>query len=731
MAAAILVASFCSGGQAFAADGSVRADADARRKGEIEVGKLAAPCKSGKKKACDTLAGLARTHSQWTVRQKALHALEAAGDVSLAAELARNDARAEVRASAIAMVQDQNALAGLARTASDPHVRREAIKKLSDERVLADIARGDTDAEIRRAAMGRIHDEKDLAGLARDAADLEVRREAIRNLQDDADLLAIAKSDASPSLRAMAVDRIRDRRALADLARNGGDRTVRRAAMEHLQDEAVLADIAHNDADSDMREAAMFNMHDPRELARLAPAFSSTCLDAGRLAETLARSCPAGGSWPHTLSGDFEIGMTVSFCNGGTMLDADDAKRLKREVENIGTPNGMPVLHIVLAGSPLAGTYTFGTRYKGAIVGGALVLETAGGQTAVECIRARLDPPASYIVAANSSGMWSKPEQAPFWDAIWPEASGALLAQAYRANGEAGLLRVAHKTSDRNLVRRALINVGDAALAAYVAANAAARDLPPEFVRPISDQGMLCKLALSNPDSNVRQAAIRKVDDQKTLAAVATSDPSWAVRIYAVPRVKDTSVLASIAKSGGKDEASRLASQYLDARRDLERAIAGQRSSQEKESAAAALALNSTSSAVRAVALELVEEPSVLMKIATTDLDVNIRWAAIRKIKDPAVLRLRLPLDITEAIGDPDLLEEYARQHPGSVSPAVVRRLRDTDTLKQIASTDGADGKLAAMARISDAAFLKDLEAKAKDPATRWEARLRLIAIGQ
>ena len=116
-----------------------------------------------------------------------------------------------------------------------------------------------------------------------------------------------------------------------------------------------------------------------------------------------------------------------------------------------------------------------------------------------------------------------------------------------------------------------------------------------ELVDKITDKDYLTKIALKDPDRNVRFRAVARIDDQKVLSEIAEKDTDWGLRSAAVKKLTDQSVLEKTAAH------------------DPERTV-------------------------RAIAVERIQDEAILKKFAAQQNDEFVAKAALRAITDRTFL---------------------------------------------------------------------------------------------
>jgi hypothetical protein len=166
----------------------------------------------------------------------------------LLAEIARNDAEARVRKTAVRRLATPEVLAEVARTDAEESVRDEAhagllhlamakgllaeaaAEALTDTRHLATLARGAAEPAVRRAALARLHEPRALAAVAKSAVEPAIRMEALRRIQDASLLVDVAGRSEHKDVALAAVERIDDADALGFVAERGRNKAASRRA---------------------------------------------------------------------------------------------------------------------------------------------------------------------------------------------------------------------------------------------------------------------------------------------------------------------------------------------------------------------------------------------------------------------------------------------------------------------------------------------------------------------
>jgi hypothetical protein len=169
------------------------------------------------------------------------------------------------RADAVRQIpsQDQALLSDIARNDADARVRRSALRRLDDPRLLADLVGSEADAEAREeagdtllswamgeseeramASLAAVADARRLLQLARSAKLASVRHAALARLDDPRSLVTLAKTAAEPAVRAQALGRLTDAAGILEVALRTDHRDVAMAAVDRVDDVAALQQIA-------------------------------------------------------------------------------------------------------------------------------------------------------------------------------------------------------------------------------------------------------------------------------------------------------------------------------------------------------------------------------------------------------------------------------------------------------------------------------------------------------
>jgi hypothetical protein len=174
-----------------------------------------------------------------------------------------------VRAAAVYDLgpDEADALRALAREDADARVRRTAVNRVDDLSVLADVARTDPDEEVRAEAV------RGLAGLAAEADEAAGAAEAVRQLLSlgrTREVVVVARENRDPSIRAAVIDLLDDARALASISRHAPDAQTRLRALARLSDPAELLNVALKSEHTDTAVAALERIEATEALSAVA-----------------------------------------------------------------------------------------------------------------------------------------------------------------------------------------------------------------------------------------------------------------------------------------------------------------------------------------------------------------------------------------------------------------------------------------------------------------------------
>lgn len=137
---------------------------------------------------------------------------------------------------------DQRKLAEISQNAPNDMIRQAAIEKLSDVSILADLAQNDVRADTRLRAVNMLSHWAETAAesqavfehIAKNERDKNVREAAVYKLYNQSLLVDIIKNERDERLCVAAVSRLTKRTAIDDIARNGRNYKIRSIAIKKL-----------------------------------------------------------------------------------------------------------------------------------------------------------------------------------------------------------------------------------------------------------------------------------------------------------------------------------------------------------------------------------------------------------------------------------------------------------------------------------------------------------------
>ena len=109
--------------------------------------------------------------------------------------------------------------------------------KVTDQALLAQIVKGAKDADVRTTAIGLLNDQEFLARLATSSAgsDDEIRAAAVARLNDQVLLGKLAIEDKNHAVRTAAIEKLEDQDLLAKIAVEEPDEDIREAAARRVE----------------------------------------------------------------------------------------------------------------------------------------------------------------------------------------------------------------------------------------------------------------------------------------------------------------------------------------------------------------------------------------------------------------------------------------------------------------------------------------------------------------
>jgi len=217
------------------------------------------------------------------------------------------------------------------------------------------------------------------------------------------------------------------------------------------------------------------------------------------------------------------------------------------------------------------------------------------------------------------------------------------------ASEQARLGRIARTDMDYRVREAAVKKVTDQAVLAEIVRAGARYSPDSKFrgvrlaaVKKLTDQAVLAEVAKTDGGSDVRFAAVEGLTDRPVLEEIARTDEDYRVSSAAARKLTDAAVLAEIARTG-KNSTLRLAlvKQLTD------------------HAALAEIARTDEDYRVRKAAAEKLTDQDVLAEIARNDADLAVRSAAATLIADASV-RVQIAQLIDEALND--VVQDAVRQ---------------------------------------------------------------------
>ena len=281
-----------------------------------------------------------------------------------------------------------------------------------------------------------------------------IRRDQAREWETNMairDLFRPKWQHSDPHMRLRAVRQIKDPGILTNLVLNEEHLPVRMAALEKLSDQGVLGRLAAADRDSEVRKAAVRKLHDQNVLAEVANCSDDTAV--GRYA--------------------------VTQINDQSVL---------AKIAASGHDNGVRKAAVERLSNQ------------------TILAEFAVGDDAVE----------------------------------------VRFAAVERLEEQATLAQIARTDRDGGIRAIAVGNLTDQALLTIIATDADDGGIRRAAVEKLVDQTTLARIAVTNGDADVRRVAFLKLTDQ-ALAGIATDAEDLGIRRAAIERLDDQSVLGKIA----------------------------------------------------------------------------------------------------------------------------------------------------------------------------------------
>ena len=221
------------------------------------------------------LAELAGNDPEQLIRHKAVEKIT---DMELLARIAKNDPVPEVRAGAVSRLRDQPYLQ---EALLDPEeiVRMAALKKLHDPQVIANVAINDASANIRREATNKIIGDDFLLQVVQQAADPEIRSIAVSRMSNNEEMIINhVFNDPDPAVRRVGLAHLHTPELIADIAVSDTDTPIRFSALNRIEDDEVLKSIQTRCSDVRMKTVIDIKLGDCAPFFEMFPQLD----DAGR-----------------------------------------------------------------------------------------------------------------------------------------------------------------------------------------------------------------------------------------------------------------------------------------------------------------------------------------------------------------------------------------------------------------------------------------------------------------
>jgi hypothetical protein len=174
-----------------------------------------------------------------------------------------------VRAAAVYELgpDDADALRALAREDADARVRRTAVARIDDPAVIADVARTDPDEDVRTEAL------RNLAGLGAETADVSGASEVVRHLLAlgrSKEAVLIVRENTHQHVRTALVPLFDEARSLGSISRHAPDSDTRLSALLRIADPEEVVNVALKSEHTDSAVAALERIDDADQLSAIA-----------------------------------------------------------------------------------------------------------------------------------------------------------------------------------------------------------------------------------------------------------------------------------------------------------------------------------------------------------------------------------------------------------------------------------------------------------------------------
>lgn len=657
-------------------------------------------------------------------------ALGKVSDPAVLAQVALDDPAGSVRKAAALKISDANTLADIA--VKDPawYVRQSAVDKIGDVSILARIARDDTDLVVSGAALVKLTSETNLVDVALHNGFAEVRRRALEGLTSQEALAKVARetqdaviqelaykrltdplamAETAPWVESAAAGKVTDQALLGHLAETACNRDVRQVSAEHLSDQALLGKIARADSDEQVRCAAATRLQSQSELRSLVVGGSNDVReiavkkldDPSLLLEIVNRT-----------NEEFNV-------RAAAVETLADEQVVIDLAENEEMPQGIRLAAVkkikdqaVLAKIARSEEDWSVRNAARNSISNAAILADMEPWIKEEATRnvINLELLSRIALEASDSGVRKLAisrlsDQTLLVKIARDTNSPPDVRQAAIAGVEdqSVLTSLVGNTNTPEIVRIAVIEkLSDHSILSSIAEDGASRDsVRVAAMGKLSDQMLAVRIAgNTNNAAGVRLAAVKQICNQKELARIALTDMDKGVRNAAEGSITNEKILTIVRPWNNSSAVSEVEDPVLLAR----------------------MARQSKLPEVRKAAIERVVDPAVQAEVAVKDTDKDVRSVAIKRVADQNVLAgiAREDSDAvnrklaTECLTDQPALEAIALNDGNNdVRKAAVERLTSQAVLAEVAQYESNDAiRQAALARLADAKLLEE--------ATRW-----------
>ncbi len=542
-------------------------------------------------------------------------------DQALLAQIVKGAKDADVRTTAVSLLNDQEFLARLATSSagSDNRIRAAAVARLNDQGLLRKLAIEDKDHDVRAAAIEKLEDQDLIAKIAIEEPDEDLRHFAAGRVKSPAVLDRVGAW-----LVPERASRVTDQALLARIATEAKDEQVRGAATGALTDQAVLEKVALSDTSQNNRAIAAGRLTDQALLGKIAMRDHEQFV-RGSAAEKLTD--------PAVLN---EVGMWVKPELTARVTDqallakiVDNAKDASVRIAAVGALTDQDKLESIARSHDRE-------RWWDAIRKAAI--EKLTSQAAFEALASR-DPDPEFRKLAASRLTLQEP-----------------------------LKRIA-LTDEHGEVRTAAVGqITGQDMLEELAGGAKWLDVRVAAIAKLDDTPKLREWAQTAPEAAIRQAAVKRIGDNAFLLARFSGESSAAVRGAIIETLREKDALRATARTayyeqdrlaalmrlrnemadpapdivtahkelaaqalalGTETDAGRLADLALNARFDVLRIAATGKLSE--PAGLERVALASTSREVLSVALEKIADRETLNRLAASAADPALRLAAAQK----------------------------------------------------------------------------------------------------